>query len=32
MLNQLDELQGLPVEQLLEQRYRRLCRHGAYQE
>ena len=32
LLNELDELQALPVEQLLEQRYQRLRGYGAYQD
>jgi acetyl-CoA carboxylase carboxyl transferase subunit alpha len=32
LLNELDELQALPVPELLEQRYRRLRSYGAYQE
>ncbi|HET7561607.1 MAG TPA: acetyl-CoA carboxylase carboxyltransferase subunit alpha [Rhodanobacteraceae bacterium] len=32
LLNQLDELQALPVEQLLEQRYQRLRSYGTWQE
>ena len=32
LINQLDELQALPAEQLLEQRYQRLRGYGAYQE
>jgi acetyl-CoA carboxylase carboxyl transferase subunit alpha len=31
-LNQLDELQALPVNDLLEQRYQRLRSYGQYQE
>ncbi|TAN07316.1 MAG: acetyl-CoA carboxylase carboxyltransferase subunit alpha [Rhodanobacteraceae bacterium] len=31
LLNELDELQALPVDQLLEQRYRRLRGYGKYQ-
>ncbi len=32
LVNQLDELQALPIDELLEQRYRRLRSYGAYQE
>ncbi len=32
LLNQLDELAAMPLPDLLEQRYRRLRGHGAYQE
>jgi len=32
LINQLDDLQALPVEQLLEQRYQRLRGYGEYQE
>ena len=32
LLNQLDELQALPVDTLLEQRYRRLRSYGEYQD
>ncbi|KZC34617.1 MULTISPECIES: acetyl-CoA carboxylase carboxyltransferase subunit alpha [Rhodanobacter] len=32
LLNQLDELQAMPVTDLLEQRYKRLRSYGAYQE
>ena len=32
LLNQLDELQAMPLPDLLEQRYQRLRRYGAYQE
>ena len=32
LINELDALQALPVDQLLEQRYRRLRRYGAFQE
>jgi len=32
LLNQLDELQALPVEELLEQRYRKLRQYGSYQD
>ena len=32
LLNQLDELQAMPVPDLLEQRYKRLRSYGAYQE
>ncbi|MGN6790577.1 MAG: acetyl-CoA carboxylase carboxyltransferase subunit alpha [Rhodanobacteraceae bacterium] len=32
LVNQLDELQGLPVEELLEQRYRKLRQYGSYQD
>jgi acetyl-CoA carboxylase carboxyl transferase subunit alpha len=32
LINQLDELQSLPIEQLLEQRYRKLRGYGSYQE
>ncbi|WP_426662722.1 acetyl-CoA carboxylase carboxyltransferase subunit alpha [Rhodanobacter aciditrophus] len=32
LMNQLDELQALPTADLLEQRYRRLRGHGAFQE
>ena len=32
LLNQLDELQALPVGELLEQRYRKLRRYGSYQD
>jgi acetyl-CoA carboxylase carboxyl transferase subunit alpha len=31
LLKQLDELQAIPVDDLLEQRYRRLRSYGAYQ-
>jgi acetyl-CoA carboxylase carboxyl transferase subunit alpha len=32
LLNQLDELQAMPIPDLLEQRYKRLRSYGAYQE
>jgi len=32
LLNQLDELEALPVNELLEQRYKRLRSYGAFQE
>jgi acetyl-CoA carboxylase carboxyl transferase subunit alpha len=32
LLNQLDELQALPVDALLEQRYQRLRKYGSWQE
>jgi acetyl-CoA carboxylase carboxyl transferase subunit alpha len=32
LMNQLDELQAMPTADLLEQRYRRLRSHGAFQE
>ena len=32
LLNELDELQGLTVEELLEQRYRKLRHYGSYQD
>jgi acetyl-CoA carboxylase carboxyl transferase subunit alpha len=32
LVNQLDELQALPVEELLEQRYQKLRRYGSYQD
>jgi acetyl-CoA carboxylase carboxyl transferase subunit alpha len=32
LLNQLDQLQAMPVTDLLEQRYKRLRGYGAYQE
>jgi acetyl-CoA carboxylase carboxyl transferase subunit alpha len=32
LLNQLDELEAIPVPELLEQRYRRLRGYGAYHE
>jgi acetyl-CoA carboxylase carboxyl transferase subunit alpha len=32
LVNQLDELQALPVEELLEQRYRKLRSYGSYQD
>jgi acetyl-CoA carboxylase carboxyl transferase subunit alpha len=32
LLNQLDELQALPVNDLLEQRYQRLRGYGTYQD
>ena len=32
LINQLDELQALPVDELLERRYQRLRRYGTYQE
>jgi acetyl-CoA carboxylase carboxyl transferase subunit alpha len=31
LLNEMDELQALPVDELLEQRYRRLRGYGKYQ-
>jgi acetyl-CoA carboxylase carboxyl transferase subunit alpha len=31
LLNELDELQGLPTEQLLQRRYQRLRGYGAYE-
>ena len=31
LLNELDELQALPVDKLLERRYRRLRSYGAYE-
>jgi acetyl-CoA carboxylase carboxyl transferase subunit alpha len=32
LLNQLDELQALPIDELLQQRYQRLRGYGAYQD
>jgi len=32
LLNQLDELEAMPLPDLLEQRYKRLRSYGAYQE
>jgi acetyl-CoA carboxylase carboxyl transferase subunit alpha len=32
LLKQLDELEAMPVNDLLEQRYKRLRSYGAYQE
>ena len=32
LLNQLDELEALPMDELLERRYRRLRDYGAYTE
>ncbi|MDE3211478.1 MAG: acetyl-CoA carboxylase carboxyl transferase subunit alpha, partial [Pseudomonadota bacterium] len=32
LLNQLDELQAMPITDLLEQRYKRLRSYGAFQE
>ena len=32
LLNQLDELQALPIDELLKQRYQRLRGYGAYQD
>ncbi|MEO7066710.1 MAG: acetyl-CoA carboxylase carboxyltransferase subunit alpha [Rhodanobacter sp.] len=32
LMNQLDELEAIPVDELLEQRYKRLRGYGAYQE
>jgi acetyl-CoA carboxylase carboxyl transferase subunit alpha len=32
LVNQLDELQALPVEALLEQRYQKLRHYGSYQD
>jgi len=32
LLNQLDELQAMPISDLLERRYQRLRNYGAYQE
>jgi len=32
LLNQLDELEAMPLTDLLEQRYKRLRSYGAYQE
>ena len=31
LLNELDQLQALPVDELLERRYRRLRSYGAYE-
>ena len=32
LMNQLDELEALPLDKLLEQRYKRLRGYGAFQE